>query len=65
MTITFGMSSNRFLYSLINKSKSYDGKAKKSTILSKLRYNMDLLIEELDKCDAHYVRCVKPRYTNI
>ncbi|XP_071571220.1 uncharacterized protein [Temnothorax nylanderi] len=62
---TFSVSRNKFLYSLINKSKPYhDGKAKKPTTLSKLRYNVDLLIEELNKCDAHYVRCIKPQRIN-
>ncbi|XP_039302483.1 myosin-K heavy chain isoform X2 [Solenopsis invicta] len=61
ITITFNVSENKFLYSLINKSKPDDGKAKKSTMLSKLRCNVDLLIEELNKCDMHYVRCIKPQ----
>ncbi|EFN66299.1 Myosin-1 [Camponotus floridanus] len=63
ITITFGASKNTFLYYLINKTKLHheNGKAKKPTMLSKLRYNVDLLIQELNKCDAHYVRCIKLR----
>lgn len=30
-------------------------------MLAKLKYNMDILIKELSKCDLHYVRCVKPK----
>lgn len=30
-------------------------------MLAKLKYNMDVLIKELGKCDLHYVRCVKPK----
>ncbi|XP_070157333.1 myosin ID heavy chain isoform X3 [Polyergus mexicanus] len=60
--VTFGMSKNTFLYCLINRSQLHyeNGKAKKPTMLSKLRHNVDLLIQELNKCDAHYVRCIKP-----
>ncbi|XP_011307628.1 unconventional myosin-XIX [Fopius arisanus] len=35
--------------------------SKKSTTLSKLKSSMDSLMVELNKCDAHYIRCVKPR----
>ncbi|XP_028049688.2 unconventional myosin-XIX [Monomorium pharaonis] len=63
--ITFSVSENNFLYSLINKSKPRDDrKAKKPTMLSKLQCNVDLLIEELNKCDVHYVRCIKPQRLN-
>lgn len=66
IVITFSVSKNKFLYSLINKSKPYhDGKAQKPTMLSKVRCNVDLLIRELNKCDTHYVRCIKPRYLTI
>ncbi|KAL0127030.1 hypothetical protein PUN28_005397 [Cardiocondyla obscurior] len=62
ISITFNLSKNKFLYSLINKSKPCnDGKVKKPTMLSKLRCNVDLLIEELNRCDTHYVRCIKPQ----
>lgn len=67
ITVTFGVSKNTFLYCLINKNKLHheNGKAKNPTMLSKLRHNVDSLIQELNKCDAHYVRCIKPRYNNI
>jgi len=62
ITVMFSMNKNEFLYSLINKNKSYyNGKTKKPTMLSKLRCNVDLLIQELNKCDMHYVRCIKPQ----
>ncbi|XP_012217011.1 myosin ID heavy chain-like isoform X2 [Linepithema humile] len=62
ITMTFSVSKNTFLYSLIDKNKPHhNGKVKKPTMLSKLRYNVGLLIEELNKCDMHYVRCIKPR----
>ncbi|XP_015115664.1 unconventional myosin-XIX [Diachasma alloeum] len=35
--------------------------AKKCTTLSKLKSSMDSLMQELNKCDTHYVRCVRPR----
>ncbi|EGI69530.1 Myosin-1 [Acromyrmex echinatior] len=61
ITITFSVSTNKFLHSLITKNNPHqiNGKAKKPTMLSKLRCNVDLLIQELNKCDAHYVRCIK------
>lgn len=64
ITITFSVSTNKFLHSLITKNNPYkaDGKAKKTTMLSKLRCNVDLLMQELNKCDTHYVRCIKPQY---
>ncbi|XP_050453945.1 uncharacterized protein LOC126852803 [Cataglyphis hispanica] len=63
ITVTFGVSKNTFLYCLINKNKLHheNGKTKKPTMLSKLRHNVDSLIQELNRCDAHYVRCIKPR----
>ncbi|XP_011869865.1 PREDICTED: myosin ID heavy chain-like [Vollenhovia emeryi] len=65
LTVTFSVSKNKFLYTLINMRKPYhDGRAKKPTMLAKLRCNVDLLIEELDKCDTHYVRCIKPQRLN-
>lgn len=63
--VTFSVSTNKFLYSLIVEGKPYhDGKAKKPTMLSKLRSNVDTLIQELNKCDTHYVRCIKPQRLN-
>ncbi|CAL1679149.1 unnamed protein product [Lasius platythorax] len=66
ITVTFAVSKNTFLYRLINKSKLHheNGKAKKATMLSKLRCNVDSLTRELNNCDAHYVRCIKPRRLN-
>ncbi|KYQ51040.1 Myosin-1 [Trachymyrmex zeteki] len=66
ITITFSVSTNKFLHSLITKNNPYkaDGKAKKTTMLSKLRCNVDLLMQELNKCDTHYVRCIKPQRLN-
>ncbi|XP_072762397.1 uncharacterized protein [Anoplolepis gracilipes] len=64
IAVTFGASKNNtFLYRLVNKSKLHheNGRAKKPTILSKLRHNVNSLTQELDKCDVHYVRCIKPR----
>jgi len=49
------MNKNEFLYSLINKNKSYyNEKKKKLMMLSKLRCNVDL-IQELNKCHMYYV----------
>ncbi|XP_018378316.1 PREDICTED: myosin-1-like [Trachymyrmex cornetzi] len=66
ITITFSVSTNKFLHSLITKNNpsQVNGKAKKPTMLSKLRCNVDLLIQELNKCDTHYVRCIKPQRLN-
>ncbi|XP_018054697.1 PREDICTED: myosin-1-like [Atta colombica] len=66
ITITFSMSTNKFLHSLITKNNLHqvNGKVKKPTMLSKLRCNVDLLIQELNKCDTHYVRCIKPQRLN-
>ncbi|XP_029178825.1 myosin-1-like isoform X2 [Nylanderia fulva] len=66
ITVTFGVSKNTFLYCLLNKSKlsKENGKAKKPTMLSKLRSNVDSLIRELNNCDSHYVRCIKLRRLN-
>jgi len=65
ITITFSVSTNKFLHSLITKNNLHqvNGKIKKPTMLSKLRCNVDLLIQELNKCDTHYVRCIKPQYS--
>ncbi|RLU16963.1 hypothetical protein DMN91_011032 [Ooceraea biroi] len=62
LTITFSTSKNKFLHFLMIESDAY-GKSsvKKRTMLSKLCYNVDWLIQELNECDAHYVRCVKLR----
>ncbi|XP_018394214.1 PREDICTED: myosin ID heavy chain-like [Cyphomyrmex costatus] len=67
ITITFSVSTNKFLHSLIANNPhqaQFNGKTKKPTMLSKLRYNVDLLIQELNKCDMHYVRCIKPQKLN-
>ncbi|KYN37722.1 Myosin-XIX [Trachymyrmex septentrionalis] len=66
ITITFSMSTNKFLHSLITKNSQHqvNGKVKKPTMLSKLRYNVDLLLQELNKCDTHYIRCIKPQRLN-
>lgn len=64
ITVMFDASKNTFLYHLINEIKLHheNEKTKKPTMLSKLRCNVDSLIQELNKCDAHYVRCIKLRY---
>lgn len=64
ITVTFSVSKNTFLYCLFNKNTlpKENGKAKRPTMLSKLRSNVDSLIRELNNCDTHYVRCIKPRY---
>ncbi|XP_020282946.1 myosin-1-like isoform X2 [Pseudomyrmex gracilis] len=60
ITTTFGK--NKFLYFLISeRERHYSKKPKRSTTLSKLQCNVDLLINELNKCDLHYVRCIKPQ----
>lgn len=64
ITTTFSTSKNKFLYFLISeRERHYSKKTKRSTTLSKLQYNVDLLINELNKCDLHYVRCIKPQYS--
>ncbi|KAL6260962.1 hypothetical protein P5V15_008490 [Pogonomyrmex californicus] len=56
---------NTFLDIFLNRmeeERHYNsGRAKKLTMLSKLRSNANLLIRELRECDTHYVRCIKPR----
>ncbi|CAL7940478.1 unnamed protein product [Xylocopa violacea] len=64
--LIFNTSTNKFLRSLINieeKQHSHTVKTftKKSTMLAKFKYSMDTVIEELSKCDLHYVQCVKPK----
>ena len=62
----FENTENEFFHSLKDSSQNEKNKvngkiiAKKCTTLAKVRQSLDMLVKELNKCDSHYVRCVKP-----
>ncbi|XP_063975416.1 unconventional myosin-XIX-like [Diachasmimorpha longicaudata] len=66
LSSTFSQADNSLLKAVTNSPEDTlngHGKviAKKSTTLSKLKSSMDSLMQELNKCDTHYVKCVRPR----